>query len=391
MNINLKILPYLLIIALLNSCIELEISAPSFIDIATYFSVSVAVVGSTITYNLFGFSLASILYGPLSESYGRRRIMLIGNGILTIGAIGCVIASSIDWLLMARFIQGLGAATSAVVVSAIVADVYDSRQSAKLYGIMNAVFTSVMAISPVLGGIINNAIGWRGNYGVVAGICVISWLLLLCLLPETKHKKVKFKLLKIINDYKSLATSRVFLSAALVPNLLYSCYVTFVAIAPFLYMQAFNLSILTYTLHQGVVVAVFAITSLLAGKLFDIFGLKQNIYLGLTAIILGSTCMLFTNSVYALTIFMSVFCIGFAIIVLIVFPHSMEIFPEIKGTASSAIICLRYLVCSILTGTASFLYNGRAISLTMLIAFVTFIVCYLVMHLMRKGLVNEES
>ena len=157
MNINLKILPYLLIIALLNSCIELEISAPSFIDIATYFSVSAAVVGSTITYNLFGFSLASILYGPLSESYGRRRIMLIGNGILTIGAIGCVIASSIDWLLMARFIQGLGAATSAVVVSAIVADVYDSRQSAKLYGIMNAVFTSVMAISPVLGGIINNA------------------------------------------------------------------------------------------------------------------------------------------------------------------------------------------------------------------------------------------
>jgi DHA1 family bicyclomycin/chloramphenicol resistance-like MFS transporter len=390
-NINVTILPYLLIIALLNSCIELEISAPSFLDIEAYFNVSSAIVGSTITYNLLGFSLASILYGPLSESYGRRRVMLIGNAVLTIGAIGCVIAPSINWLLASRFIQGIGAATSAVVVSAIVADVYSTRKSAKLYGIMNAIFTSMMAISPILGGLINNIVGWRGNYGVVAIICLISWLLLFFLLPETKHHKHAYKLTNIIKDYKLLISNRWFLSSALVPNLLYSCYVTFVAIAPFLYVQSFKLNILTYTLHQGIIVAVFAITSLLAGKLVDMLGIKHNICIGLAAIIIGAGFMLFARSPYVLTIFMSIFCIGFAITVLIVFPHSMEIFPDIKGTASSAIICLRYLICSALTGAANFIYNGTATSLTILIALTAIIASFLIIHLIRGSLKNELS
>ena len=111
--------------------------------------------------------------------------MLMGNGILAIGAIGCVIAPSISFLLFARFIQGLGAATSAVVVSAIIADRYKTKEASKLYGLMNAVFTTLMALAPVMGGFINNAIGWRGNYGVVALICGASWFLLMAFLPET--------------------------------------------------------------------------------------------------------------------------------------------------------------------------------------------------------------
>ena len=77
-------LPFLLIFAMLNSCIELEISAPSFPEIMHHFSVAENIVGMTITYNLVGFCLASIIYGPLSEYYGRRKIMIIGNGILVI-------------------------------------------------------------------------------------------------------------------------------------------------------------------------------------------------------------------------------------------------------------------------------------------------------------------
>ena len=180
-----NLLPFLLIFALINSCIELEISAPSFPSIMSYFGVAEDIVGLTITTNLIGFCIAASLYGPLSDAFGRRRIMLMGNGILAIGAIGCVIAPSISFLLFARFIQGLGAATSAVVVSAIIADRYKTKEASKLYGLMNAVFTTLMALAPVMGGFINNAIGWRGNYGVVALICGASWFLLMAFLPET--------------------------------------------------------------------------------------------------------------------------------------------------------------------------------------------------------------
>jgi DHA1 family bicyclomycin/chloramphenicol resistance-like MFS transporter len=111
-----NLLPYLLMLALMSSCIELEISAPSFPSMMTYFGVSESIIGLTISMNLIGFCLAAIIYGPLSDSYGRRKVMLFGNGVLAIGAIMCVLAPTFQILLFARFIQGLGAATSAVVV-----------------------------------------------------------------------------------------------------------------------------------------------------------------------------------------------------------------------------------------------------------------------------------
>ena len=102
LNRIMKLLPFLLIFAIINSCIELEISAPSFPSIMSHFRVSENIVGMTITMNLIGFCIASIVYGTLSDAFGRRRIMIIGNGVLTIGAIGCVIAPSIECLLFSR-------------------------------------------------------------------------------------------------------------------------------------------------------------------------------------------------------------------------------------------------------------------------------------------------
>lgn len=381
---NLTYLPFLLIFALINSSIELEISAPSFPDIVNQFQVSTTAVGLTITYNLLGFCLASLIYGPLSECYGRRKIMIIGNGILTIGAIACVLAMSIDWLLAARFIQGLGAATSAVVVSAIIADVYTTNKAAKLYGFMNAIFSSLMALSPVLGGFINRALGWRGNYGFVAVICMISWVLLFCFLSETKPEKEKLHLRKILRDYHSLLTSPLFLNAAATPSLLYGCYMAFVAIAPFLYMQTFNLSILHYTLHQGAIVAVFALTSACAGKIAYLLGNKKTIYVGLGLALTGSGLMLTAQTPYPLTIFMSIFCMGSAILYPIIFAHSIEIFPKIKGTASSCIMSLRYFLCSGLTGVASYFYDGRPLILAVLIFITSMIIFGLSIYLAQK-------
>lgn len=377
-------LMYLLMISMINSCIELEISAPSFPDIMNYFSVSESEVGLTITYNLLGFCFASLFYGPLSDSYGRRKIMIIGNGILSIGALGCVISSSIEWLLVARFIQGVGAASSAVIVPAIISDVYTSEKSTKLYGIMNTVFSSIMGLSPVMGGVLNNVIGWRGNYGFVASICVISWVLLYSWLPETKSSRDCLRLSKIIKDYKKLLSSFVFLGAAAMPSLSYGCYMAFVAIAPFIYMQVFNLDILTYTYHQAVIVFFFSLTSFFAGRIISILGVKRSINISLVVYMVSSILMLFAWSPYSLTISSCIFSIGAAILYPIVFARSVEIFPEIKGTAASAIMSARYLLCSAVTGAASYFYDGKVIDLALVYFVTTCIIVLITIYLLKK-------
>jgi len=184
-----KNLPFLFVISLLTCCIEIDISVPSFPDISDYFHISDGLTQMTIAVNFFGFCLSSVAYGPLSDCYGRRNVMLIGNAIMLIGAVLCVVAHNIELLLIARFIQGFGASTSAVVVFAMIADVYETDKAAKLIGLMNSLITVFMSIAPIAGGFINNLVGFRGNYFVIALVSVISWIMLYFQLPETKKEK----------------------------------------------------------------------------------------------------------------------------------------------------------------------------------------------------------
>ena len=380
-----KLLPSLLMFALINSCIELEISAPSFPSIMAYFGVNESTVGLTITMNLIGFCIAALIYGPLSDRFGRRKIMLLGNGILAIGATMCVFAPTMPALLIARLIQGLGAATSAVIVSAIIADSYNTKDAAKLYGTMNAVFSSIMALAPVLGGFINTILGWRGNYGIVAAISILAWLLLLMFLPETLQQKKKDLTLKVIfSDYRTLIINTKFIIAASVPSILYGCYMAFVAIGPFVYTQTLSLSMFDYTINMAAIVACFALSSFMASKITNALGKKKTFLASLGIQLIGAALMYFTKTAIYLTISMSIFALGFALIYPIVFAYSMEIFPTMKGTASSVIMSFRYLICAGLTFISSYNFDGSILSLA-----VTLFYCAVVIMALGLFLIPE--
>lgn len=373
-----NVLSTILVFALLNSCIELEISAPSFPDIIMHFYLSQSDVGRTITYNLIGFCIGSLILGPLSDHYGRRKTMLWGNGILMIGAVGCVISSSFNMLLIARLLQGIGASTSAVIVSAIIADVYPLSKAERLYGVMNAIFTLCMAISPIMGGLLNETVGWRGNYGVVAVISISSWVLLYFFLPETKEKFEPLSFGKLVFHYNKMVFNSSFLRAATIPSLLYGCYLTFVSLAPFMYMKTFGTSAYIYILNQSIIIAAFAFTSAVSHKITFLVGPSKAVDLGLGLSILGSMLMLFSNeSYYVLTAAMCLFCSGSAILYPIIFAHSLEIFPNHKGIASSLIISLRYLLCSCLTGLINYFYNDDIINFYLSILILTAIITIL--------------
>lgn len=381
-------LPFLLILSLVTCCIEVDISVSGFPYMANYFIASESMIQLTMTYNFLGFCLASLLYGPLSECYGRRKIMLIGNAIMSIGAVGCVLAKTIEALLIARFIQGIGAATSAVIAFAIIADVYQGVRSAKIIGIMNTILTSVMAIAPIVGGFINNAIGWHGNYILVALISIISWLSLWLGLPETKTYPEEFKPRKALRDYRILLLNPQFLYASLIPSVMFSAYMSFIAGSPFLYTNTFGLSIIAYVAHQGIIIESFAFISLFSGKIISVLGERKCIIYGVGLNILGPILMLILGFVsssypYLMTGFMIIFSIGFAIAYPVIFSRSLEVFPAIKGAASSIIMSMRALLVSAFTGLAGYLYNGQLIMVASVLLFACIIILILSVCLLR--------
>ncbi len=367
-----KSLPLLLVISLLTCCVEVDISVPSFPDISDYFNISDGLTQMTIAMNFFGFCLSSIFYGPLSDSFGRRKVMIIGNAIMMVGACGCAFANNIEFLLFSRLIQGLGAGTSVVVAFAMVADIYSAEQSAKLVGTMNSMITAFMSAAPIAGSVINKSLGWRWNYTTIAFISVVSWIMLYYWLPETKHDVEKFEPKKIAKDYKQLLFSKKFFYASVTPSIMFSGWMSFVACGSFLYMETYKLPIMYYALHQGAIIGVFSITSLYCGQINSLIGMKNSVIYGTIFILSGSVLLLtvgilFDNAPYLTSLAMIIFGIGASVTYPVIFSKSLDLFPDIKGTASSAIMALRSLLCAAFIALSSYLYSGNLITVAAMV------------------------
>ena len=341
-----KFLPILFLLSLISTCAEVDISVPGFVQIASFFKVSEAAIQATITYNFIGYFIGALLYGPLSDAFGRRKLMIIGNAILSIGAIGCFIAPTANFLLTARFIQGIGAATSVVLVFTMIADLYEGEKAMKLIGLMNAALAIIMAAAPVLGGLINHAIGWRGNYGLVALFSVLVWFLMVLYLPESKKQLDKINIKTVAGTYKQLFTNAKFMNASLIPSLLFAAYMSYIAASSFLYQVTYGLTTIQFVIHQAVIISSFSLVSLYASKVIAMFGPQQAVKQGIilccvsifTLIVLS---MQHISSPYIMTGLMSLFSIGFAALYPVVFSDSLSIFPALHGPASSAIMGTR--------------------------------------------------
>ena len=381
-------LPVLLVLSLLTCCIEVDISIPSFPFITEYFKISVALTQMTVAVNFLGFCLSSIFYGPLSDAYGRRKIMLYGNAIMALGACGCALADNIELLLLSRFIQGIGASTSAVVAFTMVADAYTVERSAKIISIMNSLITIFTSTAPIAGGFVNELFGWRGNYTIIALISVISWILLYYFLPETQKEQSVFTIKKVYTDFKQISFDNRFIYSSLIPSLIYSGWMAFIACSSFLYIETYKMSIINYACHQGAIVSVFCIFSFICGRINNYIGMKNSIKYGIGLILTGST-MLFTvsyttsNAPYLTSISMMIYGTGSAISYPVIFVKSLDLFPKIKGSASSLIMSTRALICALAVSLSSYFYNGYLFSIAVLIMIIAFISLFFTVRLLK--------
>lgn len=369
--------PYLLVLAAIAGAMEIDLSLPSFPDIARHFAVSEDVVTGTISLNFLGFCLSALAYGPLADHFGRRPIMMVGNTFFLIGSLGCALAQSIEGILTFRFLQGLGASASFVVVFTMIADVYEGDEATAWIGRLNALLTAAMAAAPILGGFLNAYFGWRACYSFVALWTVVVFALLAMFLPETRRGS-PISMKQVGRDYITLLSSSRFLQASLVPTMLAGAYLSFVSVIPFLYRDEMKMPLLEFSLHQGAIIAAFSFMSYHAQRVATYFGSERSAIVGLV-ITVGATSLLFLLSLrqdlmpaMIVTPLMITFAATCAIAFAVVFAASLGIFPEKNGPASSLLMSMRTLVCAGTIQFVGYIYNG-----TFLPAAATVAVCCL--------------
>ncbi len=394
-----KYLPVLLVISLIAPAMETDIAVPSFPKITDFFAVSDAMVQMTIAVNYLGYAISSIIYGPLSESYGRKKIMVLGNFIMCIGSLGCASAHSIYILLFFRFIQGFGASTSTIIVYAIIADVYVGRQATKMISRITSFLYILVAGTPLIGGLINEFWSWQTNYWIIFIISILSTLLLSFVLPETKNIQNTFSIKQTLKNYRSIFLDKRFLLLGVSLSIYYSVYVSFVSCAAFLYTESFHKTNLIYTSHQTSIIFIFSIVSMLTINIVNFLGEKKAIVQSLVYNIIGIVFMFCVGLIgdnlpyieYLVTISMIIFSVGDAVLYPLLFTKALDIFPDQKGMISSSLSAVRSIISSIFVWIMSIFYNGTLLNVSLILLLQTVILSFLIISILRSFIISDTN
>jgi len=158
---------------------------PSIPAIGRAFEVGPVAVQQTLSVFLFTFAFMMLFHGTLSDSFGRRPVILVALAVYTLGSLGAALAPSFGWLLAFRAMQGLAAGAGSVIGQAIVQDRFSGAQAQKMMSHIMMVFGLAPAIAPVLGGWLHVTFGWRSTFVFLALFGVLMLLVCWRLLPES--------------------------------------------------------------------------------------------------------------------------------------------------------------------------------------------------------------
>ena len=143
----------------------------------------------TLSSYLAGYALGQIGYGPFSDRYGRRPVLLFALVLFCIANLACALASSIEALIAARALQALGGSGAIVVARAIVRDLYAGARAGRELSLMGAIMALAPIVAPLVGGVLQTVFGWRANFIVTFGVGVIATMLVWRSLPETLSRR----------------------------------------------------------------------------------------------------------------------------------------------------------------------------------------------------------
>ncbi|WP_291992907.1 multidrug effflux MFS transporter [Candidatus Accumulibacter sp. ACC003] len=251
-----------------------DLYLPALPTLARVFASDAAGVQLTLSVFLAGFACGQIFYGPLSDRFGRRPLMLGGLAIYGLATVACVLANSIETLIAARFVQALGACAGPVLARAVVRDVWGSSESARIIAYMGGAMAIAPLLGPTLGGFLTVLFGWQSNFIVLLLIALLQGFAVARLLPESNvHRHAgATNPRQLFATFRRLLADRRYLGYVLTFSFSYSALFAFISASSFILVDRYGLSPQIYGMCFGLVVAGYVLGSVTSGRLVRRFG-----------------------------------------------------------------------------------------------------------------------
>jgi DHA1 family bicyclomycin/chloramphenicol resistance-like MFS transporter len=319
-----------------------NILLPSLPQMAVSLKVSSAAVTSAITVFLAVFALGQLVVGPISDRYGRRWPVLTGFAVFFAGSIWCGLADDLPSLLAGRVVQAAGACATSVLSRAIARDLFSGAALARAMALIMIAMAAAPGFSPLLGGALDHAFGWRSEFVFVGVFAAIGAIAYAAVLGETHNStRIPLNPLAIARNYGSLIADRRFLIPAATVSLIMGGLFAMFSATPRVLIEGLHFTPIQLGLFfAGTVMIVFA-AGMLATKLAPRFGLDRSIRGGLLVAATGSVAILlvsiFNASFFPFLAGMSVFLLGMGIVNPLGTAQALSPFGEKAGAASALV------------------------------------------------------
>ena len=218
-----------------------NILLPSLPQMAASLNVTSAAVTSAITIFLAVFAVGQLAVGPISDRYGRRWPVLIGFAVFFAGSIWCALATDLTGLLIGRVIQAAGACATSVLSRAIARDMFSGAALARAMALIMIAMAAAPGFSPLLGGALDHAFGWRSEFVLVAAFAALGAAAYAAVFGETHHAtRTPLDPLAIAKNYFGLVADRRFVVPAATVSLIMGGLFSIFSAAPRILIEAMH-------------------------------------------------------------------------------------------------------------------------------------------------------
>jgi DHA1 family bicyclomycin/chloramphenicol resistance-like MFS transporter len=259
---------WLLTLITFSGTLAMHIFVPALPEAARALGATIGEMQLTMSVYIFGLAVGQLAYGPLSDRYGRRPVLVSGLVLYTLAGFAACFISDVHHLIIARLFQALGGCAGMVIGRAIVRDTALPQEAGRRMATMNLMVALGPGAAPLIGGALATAFGWRSIFYALALLGAVNVLLALWLLPESHAPKPAGKSSSLARNYGRLLTSPAFLGFALGGGCATTSMYAFISVSPFIFAHqlgrpAYEVGIYPAILLAGVWIGSMAATRLI--------------------------------------------------------------------------------------------------------------------------------
>ncbi|WP_068409999.1 multidrug effflux MFS transporter [Labrenzia sp. OB1] len=334
---------------------------PSLAGMMIVFSATAGEIQLSMSAFFIAVAVSQLFWGPLSDQYGRRPIIIIGMVLFVIGSVMCLLAPSIEALIAARIIQAAGSCAGMVLGRAVVRDIYGPRQAASMIGFVTMGMAIIPTIAPAIGGVLDQFYGWKGGFVLmlIFGVGVLG--LSIFALPETHKERTAVGARQILRSYGIIFREPLYWSYGLTAAFNALTYFAYLGGAPYIASEILSLSAAEMGIYFMVVAIGYMAGNFLSGKFAERVGIFPMVLTGTIIAALSVAIVAGITAFGTLTppgLFLPMFLLGLGNGVCLpsALAGAISVRPELTGSAAGLTASLQVGTGAIAGSLVAWLY-----------------------------------